>query len=169
MSPPRVSVIIPTYNRAHLLPEAIDSVLAQTFKDVEIIIADDGSTDATAAIVAQYGSKVRYIAGVHGGAAGAHARNLGLSHARGEFIGFLDSDDRWLPHKLTQQMVLLDANHDCRWCYTDAVVFDGATGDVMYRYSETHAMAQGDVLVPLFRGNFIPSITPLFHRDVFEN
>ena len=53
-----------------------------------------------------------------------------LSHARGEFIGFLDSDDRWLPHQLTQQMVLLDANHDCRWCYTDAVVFDGATGDV---------------------------------------
>ncbi len=54
MSPPRVSVIIPTYNRAHLLPEAIDSVLAQTFQDVEIIVADDGSTDTTAAVVAQY-------------------------------------------------------------------------------------------------------------------
>ncbi|MCO5191964.1 MAG: glycosyltransferase [Anaerolineae bacterium] len=169
MSLPRVSVIIPTYNRAHLLPEAIDSVLAQTFQDVEIIVADDGSTDTTAAVVAQYGTQVRYVVGTHRGAAGAHARNLGLSYARGEFIGFLDSDDHWLPHKLTQQMVLLDANHDCRWCYTDAVAFDGATGDVMYRYSETHTMAQGDVLVPLFRGNFIPSITPLFHRDVFEN
>lgn len=169
MPVPRVSVIIPTYNRAHLLPEALESVLAQTVTEYEIIVADDGSTDATAAVVAQYGSKVRYVAGAHGGAAGSHARNLGLQHAHGDLIGFLDSDDRWLPHKLAQQIALLDANPDCHWCYSDAVAFDGESGDILYRYSDTHTMAQGDVLVPLFRGNFIPSITPLFHRDVFEN
>jgi glycosyltransferase involved in cell wall biosynthesis len=165
---PRVTVIIPTYNRAHLLLEALDSVVAQTFTDYEIIVADDGSTDMTADVVAQYGSSVRYVVSPHRGAAGAYARNLGLQHARGDYVGFLDSDDRWLPQKLARQVALLEANPDCHWCYSDAVAFDHETNADLYRYSETHVMAQGDVLVPLFRGNFIASITPLFRRELFD-
>jgi glycosyltransferase involved in cell wall biosynthesis len=169
MTVPTVTVIIPTYNRANLIREAIDSVFAQTYTDFEIIIADDGSTDNTAEVVAGYKDAVTFIQGTHQGAAGSHARNLGLRQASGHYIGFLDSDDFWLPHKLAKQIAFMQSYPKYAWCYTDAAAFDGATGGVLYKYSDTHRMTQGDVLEDLFRGNFIPSITPLIRREVFAD
>ena len=93
-----VSVIIPTYNRARSIAEAIDSVLAQTVPAHEIIVVDDGSTDETPAILAAYGDRIIVIRQENCGVSAA--RNAGIARATGEWIGFLDSDDLWLPERL---------------------------------------------------------------------
>lgn len=99
----QVSVITPTYNRAHLVREAIDSVLAQTFTEFELIVVDDGSTDGTPAVLAQItDDRVKVIRRENGGASAA--RNTGLAAAKGKWIAFLDSDDLFLPHRLELQM-----------------------------------------------------------------
>src|SRR6185436_15484092 len=97
---PFASVLIATYNYGGFIEEALDSVLGQTFPrtDTEIIVVDDGSTDDTRERVQRYGDAIRYIHQENGGQASAF--NLGLRHARGEFVAFLDADDRWHPDKL---------------------------------------------------------------------
>jgi len=100
--PPRISVIIPTFNRAAWVREAVDSVLAQTFQDFELLVVDDGSTDETGAGLAPYGDRLRYLYQVRQGVSAA--RNRGLELAAGEWITFLDSDDLWLPRKLETQV-----------------------------------------------------------------
>lgn len=106
-----ISVIIPTYNRAHYICEAIDSALAQTYKNIEIIVVDDGSTDNTKDIIHQlYNSKVTYILQKNAGP--SSARNNGIKHSKGDLIAFLDSDDVWLPEKLEKQVKLIDQSHD---------------------------------------------------------
>ena len=104
-----VSIIIPTYNRAHLVHEAIDSVLAQDVENcsMEILVVDDGSTDDTRHVVQRYGSRVKYLHQSNHGA--GVARNRGIEEATGEWVAFLDSDDRWLPHKLSLQFRVLRA------------------------------------------------------------
>lgn len=103
-----VSVIIPTYNLAHYLPAAIDSVLGQGYGPLEVIVVDDGSTDATAAVVAAYGTQVSYVFQANSGIGAA--RNRGLDLARGQLIGFLDADDYWAQNKLTLQAPILEQN-----------------------------------------------------------
>lgn len=108
---PVISVIIPAYNRGDLLPRAVNSVLVQEFADIEILIVDDGSVDNTAEVVAtiQHDEpRIRYIRHpVNRGEAAA--RNTGLTHASGDFIAFLDSDDAWLPGKLHRQFDAINA------------------------------------------------------------
>lgn len=99
---PRISVIIPTYNRAHCVGEAIKSVLDQTYKNFEIIVVDDGSTDNTEEVLATFGDKIRVIRQENRGVSAA--RNAGIREARGEWLAFLDSDDLWLPDKLAIQI-----------------------------------------------------------------
>ena len=108
---PFVSVIIPTYNSAEFLGQAIDSVLEQTFLDFEIIIVDDGSTDRTPEVAAQYSDHITYIRQPNGG--NAAARNRGLAEARGRWLCFLDADDLWEPRKLERQ--LLDLLRHPEW------------------------------------------------------
>jgi len=99
---PRVSVIIPCYNYAHYLAEAIDSALAQSHSDVEIVVLDDGSTDDTAAVAARYGASVRYVRQDNRGLPAA--RNAGVAASTGPLLAFLDADDVWLPDKLAKQL-----------------------------------------------------------------
>lgn len=103
-----VSIILPAYNRANHLPDAINSILMQSFRDFELIIVDDASTQDIESIVRSIGDpRIRYIRrAVNGGAAAA--RNTGLAEARGEFIAFHDSDDLWLPGKLERQLAQLE-------------------------------------------------------------
>jgi glycosyltransferase involved in cell wall biosynthesis len=102
-----VSVIIPVYNGERYLAEAIESVLAQTYRPIEVIVVDDGSTDGSANIVRGFPS-VRYCLNLHGGL--GEARNRGIESAKGEFFAFLDSDDLWVGDKLARQMTMFDDN-----------------------------------------------------------
>jgi glycosyltransferase involved in cell wall biosynthesis len=114
---PEVSVVIPTYNTAHYLGEAIDSVLIQSFRDIDILVIDDGSTDETEALMCRYGPPVRYIRQPNGGVAAA--RNRGIAEARGRYVAFLDADDVWQPQKLERQLAALAKQHsNARICYT---------------------------------------------------
>lgn len=113
---PRVSVIMPTYNTAAYVQEAIDSVLAQDYPAKELIVVDDGSSDDTVERVAAYGHRVRLITQRNQGS--AVARNRALEAARGEYIAFLDSDDVWLPGKLTTQIDHLESHPDIGLVYS---------------------------------------------------
>jgi glycosyltransferase involved in cell wall biosynthesis len=106
MSRPLVSVVIPAYNYGHYVTEAVDSVLAQTYPNVEIIVVDDGSTDETPDRLKPYLGKIVYIRQENQGLSAA--RNTGIRHARGEWIGLLDADDLWHPGKLEVQLAAAD-------------------------------------------------------------
>ncbi len=117
---PTVSVVIPTYNRAHLVGRAIQSVLNQTYQDFEIIVVDDGSTDNTEEVVKSFNDpRIRYLRHDQN-RGGSAARNTGINMARGEYIAFQDSDDEWLPEKLEKQMrVFENAPAEVGVVYTD--------------------------------------------------
>jgi len=115
---PLVSVILPTYNRADLLPRAVSSVLAQTYPHWELIVWDDGSTDNTAEVVRSYGDeRVRYFRNDNHGI--SYARNRAVENARGELLAFLDSDDAWCAEKLLLQVEALLANPQVDFLFTD--------------------------------------------------
>ena len=117
---PKVSVIIPTYNRLPMLKEGVESVLAQDFEDFELIVVDDGSTDGTADEITRYGGRVKLLRHQENRGVSA-ARNSGILHARGKYIGFLDSDDLWVKGKLKIQVAFLDENPQYPLCYTDEI------------------------------------------------
>ena len=133
---PKVSVIIPTYNRLPMLKEAVDSVLAQDFEDFELIIADDGSNDGTADEIKEYGGRVRFLQ--HSENKGVSAtRNRGILNARGKYIAFLDSDDLWVRGKLKIQVAFLDENPHYPLCYTDEIwVRKGKRVNPMHKHAK---------------------------------
>ncbi|QPJ62903.1 MAG: glycosyltransferase [Candidatus Nitronauta litoralis] len=116
---PRVSVVIPTYNRVEFLEKAVESVLLQTWSNWELIVVDDGSTDDTADTM-QGIPQVNFLRFEENKGV-SYARNRGIEIAGGEFICFLDSDDQWLPEKLTRQVQWMEKNPECSACYTDEI------------------------------------------------
>ncbi|MCG8440961.1 MAG: glycosyltransferase family 2 protein [Caulobacterales bacterium] len=168
---PLVSVVAPTYNRAHLITDALDSALAQTYRPLELIIVDDGSTDATADTVEAWRRRppaevaVRYVRQANSG--GNAARNKGVAESRGDIIAFLDSDDTWLPAKLEKQVAVLqaDARRGAVYCGLREEVIE--TGEV--RDPAPHAYPEGDLLSQLIvRDVTGPTSTFIVRRDVFE-
>jgi glycosyltransferase involved in cell wall biosynthesis len=121
MAQPLVSTIIPTYNRAGLVCDAIDSVLGQTYPNVEVIVVDDGSTDTTLETLGRYGNKIQVIQQTNAGPSAA--RNRGIKSAKGDIIAFLDSDDLWLPTKLNRQVaILMRADKSVPCCLCNAIM-----------------------------------------------
>lgn len=117
---PTVSVIIPTYNRAHLIGRAIQSVLKQTYQDFEVIVVDDGSIDNTEEVVKKIQENRVYYYKHDKNKGGSAARNTGISLAKGKYIAFQDSDDEWLPEKLNQQInIFKNLSADVGLIYTD--------------------------------------------------
>lgn len=114
MSGTEISCIVPVFNGEAFLAAAVESVLAQTLQPAEILVVDDGSTDGTARVALGFGDRVRYIRQENAGP--ATARNTGLAHATGAFIGFLDADDLWHPEKLALQREALDADPGLGFC-----------------------------------------------------
>ena len=121
--PPRVAVIIPSFNRSGVLPEAIDSVISQTFSDLEIVVVDDGSTDDTALMLHdRFGGEARLRCLRQDNRGPAAARNLGIRHSSSDLVAFLDSDDLWMPEKLRLQVDKLDASPEAALCFCDRVL-----------------------------------------------
>jgi glycosyltransferase involved in cell wall biosynthesis len=111
------SVVIPTYNRAHLVPRAVATVLANTEPGDEILVVDDGSTDGTKEALAPFRDRIRLLSGRHAGHGAA--RNMGIREARGDLVAFLDSDDEWMPNKLAMQKAVFEARPDVLFCFSD--------------------------------------------------
>ena len=144
LQPPAVSVVMPAYNRAAFIAEAIESILSQTFDDLELIVVDDGSTDETIAVIKGFSDtrlKLIELGANHGLAA---ARNIGMAVSRGRFLAVMDSDDIALPHRLAVQVAYLEAHTGIDLCGMTARMF----GDRQeyWRCFESSALCHGKLL-----------------------
>jgi len=138
-----ISVIIPTYNRAYVLERAIDSVLKQTYQNIELIIIDDASTDNTSELLEKYHQDNRVsVVQLSKNSGVSHARNQGIERAQGEWVAFLDSDDEWLPKKLEQQVVILNENPEHKLIHGEEIwIRRGKRVNPMKK----HAKSGGDI------------------------
>lgn len=164
---PKISVIVPTYNRADMLLQAIESVFAQTFQDFETIVSDDGSTDNTEEVVRQFGSRVRYLKNAHSGLPSV-ARNIALDAAQGKYIAFLDSDDLWLPDKLKTQVDVLDDHPQVGMVFSNAHVIDKHGDRSAHLYLRQGQGQSGKIFLDLLNDNFIITSTTLVRRSALE-
>lgn len=166
-----VSVIIPTYNYAKFLPEAIDSVLNQTYQDVEIIIVDDGSTDNTKEIVGnyiqKYPNKVRYLYQKNQGPGAAS--NKGIIESKGEFIAILGADDIWLPEKLKMQMDLFEEFPVLGFVHTDYSLFNEKRQMLNFKFGVKSKNFSGYIFKYLLRECFIRTSTAIVKRECLNN
>lgn len=165
---PRVSVTIPTFNCARFLVRAISTALSQTYTDYEIIVVDDGSTDGTRDVVAQFGDRVQYLYQPNGGL--SSARNLALSRASGEFIAYLDADDMWYPHKLERQVAFLDAHKECGLVHSDVTIISDTDDVICYRANQEtlREVPEGYCTLDLLRRCHIQVPTVLERRNCIE-
>lgn len=162
---PLVSVIIPCYNAARFVVPAVESVLAQSYRPVEVIVVDDGSTDDTARVLEPYQKAIRYIGQPNGGPAGA--RNRGLAQARGELIAFLDADDAWLPDKLALQVRSLKDAPGAALVHSDVYYYDEATG-VRTRRDFPRGDYAGHCYLLLFQGSRVTFSSVVVRRECLE-
>lgn len=163
---PEVSVIIPTYNSVHYLPKAIDSVLNQSFRDFELIVVDDGSTDITREIVKKYEGIARYFYQENQGV--SVARNNGIEKSLGRYIAFLDDDDYWHKDKLIKQVNFLKKNSDIAMVYTDMHSIDPFER-IIDRWLETKSFYRSkNVYASLIKECFIIPSSVLIRRECFE-
>ena len=161
---PLVSVIIPTYNRAHMIARCLESALAQTFKDYEIIVVDDGSTDTTRDFLLKaYGKRIRYLTHPTNEGLSA-ARNTGIEHAQGTYIAVLDDDDVWLPDKLALQVELMQANPDVVLAYCGTLKVD-CQGELL---EEVKPEMRGQIFAEMLNRNCLkgPASVAIFAREV---
>lgn len=167
MSRPKVSVIIPTFNRRELVVKAIDCVLAQTFPVEDIVVVDDGSTDGTAEALAQaYGDRIRLVRQANAGVSAA--RNRGLEMARGEFISLLDSDDLWLPEKTERQVGFLEAHPGFGMVLCDIMQVDRDGHDIAPIHRRDFIPEDGPVLKWVLRQPALAPLSAMFRREVYE-
>lgn len=162
-----VSVIIPTYNRASLLSQAIRSVINQTYKNWQLLIIDDGSADDTRKVVEEFIRKdlrIRYFYQENKGQ--VCAMNLGIKNSKGDYIAFLDDDDEWLPEKLEKQIEKMKSDKLVGLVYTDAIILDGKTNS--NKRSDIAKTQSGFIYEDLLIRNFITASSVLVRKEVFE-
>lgn len=156
---PKVSVIIPTYNRAHIISRAIQSVLDQTYQDLEIIIVDDGSTDNTESVIKSFNDKrIIYNKSNNKNKGVASARNIGVKLSRAEYIAFQDSDDVWYPYKLEKIMKVIEDHRNIDFIYSyGKVIRNGKFIRNVGKYTGINNNSKKELSINLFRSNFIPT------------
>ena len=159
-----ISVIIPTYNRKNTLPRAVESVLNQIYKPIEIIVIDDGSTDGTKEMFSEMYPLVRYIYQANSGV--SSARNTGIKSASGDWIALLDSDDEWLPDKLDRQVKLLQDNAEIRFCHTNEIWI---RNNVRINQKKKHQKYGGNIFKKCLDICRISPSSSLFHTSVIND
>ncbi|MES0446417.1 MAG: glycosyltransferase, partial [Desulfobacterales bacterium] len=160
---PLVSVIIPTYNRGWIINEAIDSVLAQDYLNFELIVVDDGSTDNTHDILNSYQNNFLVLRQNNNGVSAA--RNRGLAAASGHFIAFLDSDDTWLPQKLSRQVDFFHSNPDALICQTEEIWI---RNNVRVNPKKRHKKPSGMIFKPSLSLCLVSPSAVMIKRNLFE-
>ncbi|WP_161988080.1 glycosyltransferase family 2 protein [Variovorax guangxiensis] len=174
-SAPRVSVIMPSYNHARYIRSAIESVLAQTFKDLELLVSDDGSIDDTSNVVAQISDpRLSFVANPFNRGAGIVTNEL-IARARGEFIALLNSDDEWVADKLERQVRMLDEDPSLAACFTRAQWIDSegkALGDDQVEYGDVFNKENRSQAMWLrwffFSGNCLCHPSVLIRKDCYD-
>jgi len=159
----KLSVIIPTYNRAMFLKAAVDSVLCQTRTADEVIVVDDGSTDATPELLGDYGEKISVITTPNKGPGAA--RNRGIEAARGDWLAFLDSDDVWKPKKLEKQVRFIEKQPETKICQTGEIWIRNGT---RVNPKKKHEMFSGWIYEQCLPLCIVSPSSVMIHRAVFE-
>lgn len=162
---PRISVIIPVYNGEEFIEEALDSVFVQTFRDFEVVVVNDGSTDGTETILRKYESRIRCITQENQGLVASRAR--GLAASTGEWIAFLDADDIWLPEKLERQIAESAIHSQCGIVATDFLSFE-RDKIVCSSVKEWYRPGNGYVWAKLLFGNWITPSAAMVRRECFD-
>lgn len=160
---PLVSVIIPTYNRGWIVKEAVDSVLSQSFVDFELIVVDDGSTDNTQDILNKYKNNIKALKNNNQGVSAA--RNKGIALASGRFIAFLDSDDLWLPDKLSMQVNFFNTNKKALICQTEEIWI---RNNVRVNPKKRHKKLSGMIFEPSLCLCMVSPSAVMIKRELFE-
>ena len=162
---PLISVVIPTHNRSQVIGRAIKSVLNQTFRDFELIIVDDGSTDSTKEVVKSFSDdRIVYIKYEKNRGVAA-ARNIGIKASRGEYIGLQDSDDEWFPEKLEEiHKVILKRKFDFIFSYGTIIKNDKPMGYVG-KSPWVNKSTEKELIIQIFRNNFIPTQGALIKKE----
>lgn len=160
---PTVSVIIPTFNRWPLVGAAIESVLAQSYADFELIVVDDGSTDDTSKQLSQFGSRLRLLTQPNRGVSAA--RNFAVRHARGSYLAFLDSDDLWLAQKLAIQTAVMAQNPSVQICQTEEIWIRNG---VRVNPKAKHRKPSGDIFTPSLELCLVSPSAVMLTRALFE-
>ncbi len=158
---PLVTVIIPTYNRGRMLAEALASVMAQTFRDFQVVVVDDGSDEDLRPVVEPFGDAVRHLRTQRGGA--ARARNAGIDAARTDLLAFLDSDDLWLPEHLARTVAVLRDRPEVVLAYHDTLAVDQAGRPAPLR--RRRPRPGGSVTEALFAYDFVPTPSVVCRRQ----
>lgn len=162
---PLVSVITPTYNREDFLPEAIESVLSQDYENFEFLIIDDGSTDNSKEVIDGYmdSGKIRYFYQENSGQ--SVARNKGISEAKGKYVCFLDSDNRWLPGKLSRSVAELETSPEYDVLYADGTLINEA-GEEISRENMTRYT--GNIVMELLKDNCVSMNTTMVRTHILR-
>lgn len=162
---PLVSVVIATYNMAQYLPEALGSVLSQTYRNIEVLVIDDGSTDCTAETMAKFADNplVRFVQQSNRGQ--ASAKNRGAQSAKGSLVAFLDADDQWVPEKLAMQLPLFSQSEKTGVVYSRVAYIDADGQECGVADNE---LFRGDVTAPLLIRNFIGFGSAVIAKDCFD-
>jgi len=163
---PKISIVIPVYNKEKYIIECMESVLSQTYKDYEIVVINDGSTDNTENLLQFYKSVIRYFYQENKGV--AEARNLGILNARGEYISFLDSDDVWLPSKLEKELGLIERDKEIGLVYSNGYIINEKGKKCNINFFQINTPYRKMVLNKLFKNDFIPTSSVLVRKECFQ-
>ena len=166
---PLISIVIPSYNQAKYIAYNLDSILAQTYSNFEVIFIDDGSKDNTAEILKSYSekdSRIKYF--YQNNSERAVARSHGISKAAGKYVCLVDSDDTWLPHKLETQLAVMENDPEIILCYAPVNRIDPENKPLKNAARQQEGYS-GLIYKHLLMRNFIPSVTPMIRASVLKN